>query len=188
MEDIGQGIQIFGEIIVGFVEEQYQKLRGKIKHSKWCHCLKIPFQYSYNPNDPYQQYPNPITIQNGIYYQIPNFNMNEINSFNSNNNNINNNFINNNNYNNNINNNFINNNHNYNNFINQQTNKLAEHLRGLVNIASTCYMNSTLQCFAHVKELFAYFQKPKIQQIINLPENDTKLFPVFVELITVNLN
>ena len=186
-EVVEQKIHVFGEFIVN-IEEQCQNLRGKIQHSKWRQCFIIPFQYSFKPNNPYQQYQNPMPIQNEINFQIPFYNMKEINSFNNNNkynNNINNNFINNNNYNYNINNNFINNNnYNYNNnVINQQTNKQAEHLRGLVNIASTCYMNSTLQCFAHVKELFAYFQKPKIQQIINLPENDTKLFPVFVELI-----
>ena len=62
--------------------------------------------------------------------------------------------------------------------------KYHEHLRGLVNIASTCYMNSTIQCFAHIGELFAYFQKDKIKALINAPENDQKLFPVFAELIT----
>ena len=57
------------------------------------------------------------------------------------------------------NNNFINNNNNQQHF-NQQNNENNKknyqklgHLRGLVNIASTCYMNATLQCFAHVKEL-----------------------------------
>ena len=58
-----------------------------------------------------------------------------------------------------------------------------DHLRGLVNIASTCYMNATLQCFAHVKELFAYFQKAHIRQLMNDPRNKEKLFPVFGELI-----
>ena len=172
MEVVEQKIYVFGEFIVNYPKEQCQNLRGKIQHSKWRQCFIIPFQYSFKPNNPYQQYQNPMPIQNEINFQIPFYNMKEINSFNNNNkynNNINNNFINNNNYNYNINNNFINNNnYNYNNnVINQQTNKQAEHLRGLVNIASTCYMNSTLQCFAHVKELFAYFQKHKIQQIIN---------------------
>jgi len=56
-------------------------------------------------------------------------------------------------------------------------------LRGLVNIASTCYMNSIIQCFAHIEELILYFEKPKMVQLIEAPENREKLFPVFVELI-----
>ena len=58
--------------------------------------------------------------------------------------------------------------------------KYHEHLRGLVNIASTCYMNSTIQCFAHIGELFAYFQKDKIKALINAPENDQNYFQFFI--------
>ena len=41
----------------------------------------------------------------------------------------------------------------------------TEHLRGLVNIANTCYMNSIIQCFAHIKELYDYFQKDKTHKL-----------------------
>ena len=58
-----------------------------------------------------------------------------------------------------------------------------KHLRGLVNIANTCYMNSIIQCFAHIEELIIYFEKPKILKLIDAPENRQKLFPVFIELI-----
>ena len=61
--------------------------------------------------------------------------------------------------------------------------KQSDHLRGLVNIANTCYMNSTIQCFAHIKELFNYFQKDKIKQLMDMPGNKEKLFTVFGELI-----
>ena len=89
-------------------------------------------------------------------------------------------------YNNNINNinNELNNNQNQiNNNGQMDTNTQQEHLRGLVNIANTCYMNSIIQCFAHIEELIIYFEKPKMIQLIGSPENRQKLFPVFVELI-----
>ena len=35
----------------------------------------------------------------------------------------------------------------------ENKNEQPKHLRGLVNIASTCYMNSIIQCFAHIEEL-----------------------------------
>ena len=72
---------------------------------------------------------------------------------------------------------------NTNNFQKEDTFKPAEHLRGLVNIANTCYMNSIIQCFAHIKELFTYFEKPKIMQLMSAPENNQKLAPVFSSLI-----
>jgi len=85
---------------------------------------------------------------------------------------------------------------NYNNFNNQNfnqnqinnpvpeiKNEQPKHLRGLVNIASTCYMNSIIQCFAHIEELIIYFEKPKMVRLIEAPENRQKLFPVFIELI-----
>ena len=58
-----------------------------------------------------------------------------------------------------------------------------KHLRGLVNIASTCYMNSILQCFSHITELYKYFKKDKFSELVKNPNNYTKLFPVFREVI-----
>jgi len=142
---------------------------------------------NYNNNNIYNN--NNKNFNNINNYNINN-NINNYNGFNNNNFNNNNNY---NNYNGFNNNNFNNNNdYNYNNYNgfnnnnfnnNNNTYQKSEHLRGLVNIASTCYMNATLQCFAHIKELFVYFQKPKIQSLMDLPESDSKLFPVFVELI-----
>jgi len=131
-------------------------------------------------------------INNSHIYNCSNFyNINNINS-NINNNNYNHfNYVMNNNFNN-INNNINNFNNNiddFNNNINdfnvpeEEIYKQPEHLRGLVNIASTCYMNSTVQCFAHIEELFTYFQKPKIIQLIESQFNNPKLFPVFAQLI-----
>ena len=59
----------------------------------------------------------------------------------------------------------------------------TEHLRGLVNIANTCYMNSTIQCFAHISELYEYFQKDKTHNLMNEPSNKDKFFVLFGELI-----
>ena len=160
--------------------EKIQKLRTNIHYGPRHQYFFNPFQENFH----FQQYPKIMLIQNG-FEQNPSPNIGNFNTFNGNgqnniafNNNINNNFINNTNNNNNIYNNNINNN-----FINAQIKQPREHLRGLVNIASTCYMNSTIQCFAHVKELFVYFLKPKIQQLISSQEYDQKLFPVFAELI-----
>ena len=59
-----------------------------------------------------------------------------------------------------------------------------KHLRGLVNIASTCYINSILQCFCNIKELAVYFQSDKMNKlIINYKYDSNKFFPVFQEVI-----
>ena len=57
------------------------------------------------------------------------------------------------------------------------------HLRGLVNIASTCYMNSILQCFSHIPKLYNYFQKEEISDIANELYSENLLFPVFREVL-----
>ena len=67
--------------------------------------------------------------------------------------------------------------------LNISNNKDSNHLRGLVNIASTCYMNSIIQCFAHIKELYLYFKKDKTQKLMSEPYNQDKLFILFGELI-----
>ena len=59
-----------------------------------------------------------------------------------------------------------------------------KHLKGLVNIESTCYMNSILQCFSNIKELADYFQTDKMKKlVIENQSNNNKLFPVFQEVI-----
>ena len=83
------------------------------------------------------------------------------------------------------NNNFYNGNNENRNINSTQNYQKIDHLRGLVNIANTCYMNATLQCFAHIKELFAYFQKDHIKQLMKASRSDEKLFPVFVDLINL---
>ena len=111
---------------------------------------------------------NKINDINSLNYQ--NNNINRINKSNDKNNkNDNNKSDNNNNINNyiienyiNINNNNIINN-NYNNSFNNNNNqgyvkpKYIFPIKGLDNIGSTCYMNSTLQCLLHVSELVNYF-------------------------------
>ena len=139
---------------------------------------------------------------------IQNFNIFQVNNFNDNYSNYNKNIQNPNQFNsNNLNNyekgyytninqlanNFENNNFNKNNYINKNfeinnyLNSIApenRHLRGLVNIASTCYMNSILQCFCHIKELSVYFQSEKMNQLVSCYKNDNnKMFPVFQEVI-----
>ena len=76
---------------------------------------------------------------------------------------------------------------NYENYEKFTPNPQMTHLRGLVNIESTCYMNSILQCFCHIKELSDYFQTNKMNQLsyYNL-NNENKLFPAFHEIV-INL-
>ena len=77
-----------------------------------------------------------------------------------------------------------------NNFKNNSGNSILQekpYLRGLVNIESTCYMNSVLQCFAHISELANYFKTEKINRLaLDNFYNKHKLFPVFQEVI-INL-
>ena len=196
-----QEIVCFGEC----TSQQCQTVRRNMKPSKYHNFFIKPASQIQN----FTQFVNipPFGFQN--HYQNNNNifpksmpNMNNINNYQIpvNHNNFNNNHVNNNPYINYNNNNFMNYNKNfYNNNINSQNNfnnnisnnvrndqifKESEHLRGLVNIASTCYMNSTLQCFAHIKELFMYFQKDKIIILIDAPENKDKLFTIFAQLIS----
>ena len=196
-----QEIVCFGEC----TSQQCQTVRRNMKPSKYHNFFIKPASQIQN----FTQFVNipPFGFQN--HYQNNNNifpksmpNMNNINNYQIpvNHNNFNNNHVNNNPYINYNNNNFMNYNKNfYNNNINSQNNfnnnisnnvrndqifKESEHLRGLVNIASTCYMNSTLQCFAHIKELFMYFQKEKIIKLIDAPENKDKLFTIFAQLIS----
>ena len=75
------------------------------------------------------------------------------------------------------------NNNKYNNYKNLVSPE-KRHLRGLVNIASTCYMNSILQCFCNIKELAVYFQTEKMNQLVSYYQYDNnKLFTVFQEVI-----
>ena len=175
--------------------QQCRLVRTAMKR-KYYHNLFNPPAPQYNNNYAYfsiissQGFQNPNIIINNNVNRFPNNYKNQYN---------NNNHFNNNQYTNNNNNNKNNNNkHAYNNNVSGQNNfnnnvgnfnnekktfKEPEHLRGLVNIASTCYMNSTLQCFAHIKELFMYFQKDKMIILIDAPENKDKLFTIFAQLI-----
>ena len=126
-------------------------------------------------------YPNINNINNNN--NINNFNNNYYYGMNNNFNSFNNGF---NTFNNGFNNdnNNVNNNIDFNDFPEENNFNQPEHLRGLVNIASTCYMNSTIQCFAHIEELLTYFRKDKMIQLIESQFNTPKLFPVFAQLIT----
>ena len=51
-----------------------------------------------------------------------------------------------------------------NNIINNKINNNIISKKGLANIGATCYMNSTLQCFCHIKKFVKYFKKnPQIR-------------------------
>ena len=184
--------------VVQYTIQQFRSIRTKMQR-KYYHNFFIPPAHQYNNYESFsiitsQGFQNPnIRINNNVNGFPNNYiNQNNNNNFNNNNQFNKNSYINNNNKNNN------NNNHAYNNHISGQNNfnnnvgnfnseekifKEPEHLRGLVNIASTCYMNSTLQCFAHIKELFLYFQKDKMIILIDAPENKDKLFTIFAQLI-----
>ena len=185
------------------------KVRGEIIVTHFCNFFAVPFQIhhiqipieitqgqiyqvscpnhhlsSHNYN--FNNYNNINNNNNYNNYNTKNNNnnYNNYNTLNNNNRNNYNNMNNNNNNNyNNMNNNFNNNYNNINNN-NEEKYKQPDHLRGLVNIASTCYMNSTLQCFAHIQELFMYFQKPKMIELMNAQASNPKLFPVFAQLIS----
>jgi len=127
-------------------------------------------------------------IKNTVSNALNNFNSNENNNGQGNNNNIITNGING--IKSKITNFFNNNNDNNNNVINIMNpfsnifNSNLTHLRGLVNIGSTCYMNSILQCFAHIPEMHNYFSKDKISNLsIQLYDQNCLFFPVFREVI-----
>ena len=157
----------FNKIIIERVKKSF---RSKTNHMN----INNP-NYNYNYNK--KNYNN-----NNNYIKNNNYNINNYNQIDNNNNNYN----------------VINNNNNCeNNFeslieesklndINQFTQHIQpemKHLRGLVNIASTCYMNSVLQCFSHIKELAVYFQTNKMDQLVIQNQNNKKFFPVFQEII-----
>ena len=153
---------------------------------------------NYNNNNINQNIINNISPNNKFYinnnnicpYINNNINYNNFQNYNNYNNNQ---YINNTNYNNiqiinnNINNNNLDNDNNYD--INEEDlvdniDPDKKHLRGLVNIASTCYMNSILQCFINIKELAVYFQSEKITNLSLVYKDDNqKLFPAFQEVI-----
>ena len=62
---------------------------------------------------------------------------------------------------------------------------------GLQNIGATCYMNATLQCFAHIEKFVNFFKyntqvnkSQNINDIVKSGENKTNLlFPSFKILI-----
>ena len=178
--------------------EHLIKIRRKMQKYSYYSNFIVPSNYNYSINylNPCYGFkysmPMPMWGEEKIHFtQMQNFNPFPYNQNNNSHYNHNQNKNSHHNHNNDFNNiNFNNNNNNTqnnpnNNFQDEQTFKQSEHLRGLVNIASTCYMNSTLQCFAHIEELFNYFQKPKILSLLDAPGSDQKLFPVFAKLINL---
>ena len=187
--------QTFGEL-----KKNLKIQRKEIKREEFLYNWKVPSNYAYPQNNSIPQFSNQNLYHkmnnqfssnyNAQSNKIINHNHNHNHNLNNNNNNFthNKNFYNNLNdnnfnYNNNMNNIVQNNNNNSINQINLNNNNQSDHLRGLVNIANTCYMNSTIQCFAHITELFQYFRKPKIMELTRSVNRDQKLFPVFSELI-----
>ena len=177
---IDKGKEFFEEKI-----EKIKELRNKIKKDEIHYDFSAPDDISipnYNNLSNIENMNNGINLKLNSNFKIPFKNMNMNNnfhhfrskSFNNNNFNANLSFdleISNNNIFNNLN-------------LNLQQANQPGHLRGLVNIANTCYMNSIIQCFAHITELFEYFRKPKIIGLNNKAFNRKyKLFPVFSELI-----
>ena len=136
-----------------------------------------------------------IPFYNNNYHNHFNNNFNCNNNFNNNFNNFNNNFNNNNQFHqHHRNNNYQNNNNNYqnnqegNNGFNDENNynymiQDMDHLRGLANIASTCYMNSILQCFCNITEFRDYFSTAKMNQLAINNYNSNKLFPAVQEVV-----
>ena len=56
--------------------------------------------------------------------------------------------------------------------------------KGLENIGATCYMNATLQCFAHIPEFVTFFRKnQQVQDVINKKVGTTNLTTAFAELL-----
>ena len=58
--------------------------------------------------------------------------------------------------------------------------------KGLANIGATCYMNATLQCFAHIPEFVTFFrQNQQVQDVIkkNQDEGQNNLTCAFAELL-----
>ena len=68
------------------------------------------------------------------------------------------------------------------NIINTENKKL--HTRGLLNIASNCYMNATLQCFCHIEKLIKFFnsEQTKILAKDYKITGHDKFFIVFKEI------
>ena len=157
----------FFESIPKEAKSWFIEMRKGIHIRKRIFFVQANYQYSeqYNNNNSYQNQLMINAFNNNQFNQPQNFqypnnnnNFNNIQNYNQNQNQI-------------------------NNSAPEINNEQPKHLRGLVNIASTCYMNSIIQCFAHIEELILYFEKPKMVQLIEAPENREKLFPVFVELI-----
>ena len=56
--------------------------------------------------------------------------------------------------------------------------------KGLANIGATCYMNATLQCFAHIPEFVTFFrQNQQVQGVINKKVETNNLTGAFAELL-----